>query len=89
MKVKDLRKLLEGVDDEMKVLIPLDMKEFTGEFVHPCIAESGVAGLGTEDLNEEDIAEYKLLNKEIPSEESFVLVPCGFFEEKDHAHENN
>jgi len=66
MKVKDLRKLMDGVDDEMDVLIPLT-HEFDGYFKHPCIEESGVAELGVnENLG--------------TTEKSFVLVPCGFFE---------
>jgi hypothetical protein len=69
MKVKDLKKLLKGVDDEMDVLIPLN-GEFDGFFKSPCIEESGVneLGIGDEEDNE--------------TEKSFILVPCGFF---DHA----
>ena len=89
MKVKDLKELLKEADDEMDVLIPHDMSEFTGAFLHPCVEESGVAELGIEDLDEEDIKEHKLLNKKLPSEKSFILVPCGFFSEKDHIHEHN
>jgi len=89
MKVKDLRELLEGVDDEVDVLMPYDMSEFTGMFLHPCVEDSGISELGTEDLDDEDFAELELLNKKPPSEKSFILVPCGFFEEHDNAHENN
>jgi hypothetical protein len=42
MKVKDLKKLLENVPDEMKVLIPVT-QEFDGAFYSPCIEESGEA----------------------------------------------
>jgi L-rhamnose isomerase len=80
MRVKDLKKLLENVPDEMQVLIPTT-QEFDGAFYSPCIEESGEADLGTEDLSEEDIKEYDLLNKELPAVKSFVLVRCGFFEE--------
>lgn len=67
MKVKDLRELLEGVDDDMHVLIPVN-PVFDGMFKHPCLVESGVGELGVnENLG--------------TTEESFLLVPCGFFEE--------
>lgn len=45
MKVKELKKMLEGVDDEMDVLIPMT-PEFDGYFKQPCVAESGVSELG-------------------------------------------
>lgn len=83
MTVKDLRQLLEGVDDDMQVVIPLEPTEgFTGAFFSPCLHESGEIEMGTEDLSEEDIAEHELLNKPVPAEPSFALVPCGFYEEK-------
>lgn len=64
MKVKDLKKLLEGVDDEMDVFIPMN-PEFDGYFQHPCIAETGVTGLGVSETKEEP---------------AFVIVPHGFFD---------
>ena len=70
MKVKDLKRMLEGVDDEIDVLIPMDMGCFDGMFLHPCIEESGVA----------DLEEAMLLNKATYIK-SFLLVPCGFFDE--------
>lgn len=79
MTVKDLKELLENVSDDLQVLLPMTM-EFDGAFYSPCIEESGVGGLGLEDLSEEDIAEHELLNKELPSQDAFCLVPCGFFE---------
>lgn len=83
MTVKELKQMLEGLDENLEVVIPLEpMEGFTGAFFSPCNAESGMIELGTEDLSEEDLAEYELLNKPIPQEPSFVLVPCGFFEEK-------
>ena len=79
MTVKDLKELLDGVPDNLKIVLPVTM-EFDGAFYSPCIKESGVGGLGIEDLSEEDIAERKLLNKPIQEEDAFLLVPCGFFE---------
>jgi len=67
MTVKDLRNMLEGVSDDMDVLIPMT-GEFDGYFKHPCIEESGVSELGVnENLG--------------TTAESFILVPCGFFDE--------
>jgi hypothetical protein len=89
MTVKQLRKKLEGIDDNMKVLIPLT-QEFDGAFYSPCSVDSGVSAMGTgEYLSEEEAKEMELLNKPIPEEDSFLLIPCGFFEEKDHSHELN
>lgn len=90
MTVKKLKELLEKVPDEMKVLIPAEPHNgFTGVFFSPCEQDSGEIEMGTEDLTEEDENEMKLLNKEIPSEKSFVLVPCGFYETHDNTHELN
>lgn len=78
MKVKDLKKILSEIPEgmlfsewnEMDVLIPTSM-EFDGMFVSPCMEETGLGELG---INEEgDIPETR---------KSFVIVPCGFFEEK-------
>lgn len=81
MTIKDLKEKLSGLPDEMEVMIPLNAGSgFDGMFFSPCMEESGEAGFGTEDLSEEEIEEYKLLNKPLPEEKSFVLVPCGFFE---------
>lgn len=88
MTVKELRELLAEADDNLEVLIPVT-GEFDGRFYSPCSEESGVAGMGTEDLTDEDEAELKLLDKEPPSEPSFILIPCGFFEPVDHNHELN
>lgn len=79
MKVKDLRKLLEGVDDEMIVLIPTSM-EFDGRFISPCEGESGEADLGMYD--QEDEQEAMLLNKPT-TRKDFILVPHNFFEPSD------
>jgi hypothetical protein len=88
MNVKQLRELLEGKPDDMPVLIPVS-QEFDGAFYSPCHEDSGDAQLGDEPLSEEDLKEMELLNKPIPEEPAFLLVPCGFFEEQDHSHELN
>lgn len=81
MNVGDLEKLLVSIEDKnMKVLISLT-GEFDGAFISPCIKESGVCGLGLY-FDEEEANEAELLNKPI-TEDSFVLVRCGFFEEHD------
>ncbi len=77
MTVRDLKKMTEGVDDDMPVLISLT-GEFDGVFVAPCMEESGVSELGIFE-NEEDEKEAELLNKPV-SEKSFLLVRCGFFQ---------
>lgn len=76
MKVKDLKKLLMDVPEgmsvkefnEMNVLIPMN-GEFDGMFLSPCIEETGFAQMGIEEDSEE-------------TEPTFVIVPCGFFQEK-------
>lgn len=94
MTVKDLKELLENVDDGMQVLTPLNAGEgFDGVFYSPCVEESGESELGigeeAESLTEEDMAEVQLLDKTLPTEKSFVLIPCGFFEPHDTSHELN
>ncbi|WP_407522722.1 hypothetical protein PDL71_15585 [Lacibacter sp. MH-610] len=86
MKVKDLKKMLEDADDEALVLIP-SKNEFDGVFYSPCTEDSGIAEMGLYP-DQEDEAEANLLDKKT-TEVSFVLVPCGFFEEKDHMYEMN
>lgn len=89
MTVGRLKELLEGVDDEMQVLIPLT-QEFDGAFYSPCSKESGVLQIGPEDgLSQEEIEEMILLGKPLPEEDRFILIPCGFSDEKDHSHELN
>ena len=90
MTIGKLKQLLEGVDDSMVVMIPVT-QEFDGMFYSPCEAESGVTSFGISDepLTEEDIKEMELLNKSVPEEDSFLLIPCRFHEEKDHSHELN
>jgi hypothetical protein len=78
MTIKQLRNLLEGLDENMMVLIPAS-HEFDGVFYSPCPEDSGVSQIGTDaTLDEEDIKEMELLSKPIPSEECFMLIPCGF-----------
>lgn len=89
MIVDDLRKLLEGVDGKIQVIIPLT-QEFDGAFYTPCPVDSGLCAMGTDpNATEEDIEELILLNKPVPEEDAFLLIPCGFGEEKDHKHELN
>lgn len=84
MTVLELKEMLAALPDEMQVLVPLNAGAgFTGEFFSPCLEESGDADMGTEYVSEEDAKEYDLLDKPLPSEKSFILVPCGFFQEHD------
>lgn len=90
MTVGKLKQLLKDVPDNMQVLIPAEPTEgFTGAFFSPCEEDSTVIEMGLEDLSEEEIQERELLNKEVPVEKSFVLVPCGYYEEHDNKHELN
>jgi len=90
MTVKDLKELLNGVDENMDVIVPLNAGDgFDGVFFSPCTEESGEGEMGLEDLDEEEIAERKLLNRPPETAKSFILVPCGFFEHKDVSHELN
>ena len=89
MKVKDLKKLVSEADDEMDVLIPVN-QEFDGRFYLPCSFESGVCAIAADDgLTGEDDIENELLCKEPNTVKVFMLVPCGFHDEKDHSHELN
>ena len=89
MTVGELKVLIDGADDNLKILIPVS-NEFDGFFYSPCKVESGVSKVGIgEELTEEDVEEMELLNKPIPQEDCFLLLPCGFSEEKDKSHELN
>ena len=89
MTVAQLKKLLEGVDENVQVLIPVS-HEFDGAFYSTCSEDGGLSQMGTDpDLTEEDIKEMELLNKPVPEEPAFLLIPCGFGEEKEHRHELN
>lgn len=82
MTVRDLKSMLRGMPNDMQILVPLNAGDgFDGLFFSPCIEESGDTEFGTEDLDEEEIAERILLNNPPETEKSFVLVPCGFFQE--------
>lgn len=85
MKVKELKELIADLPDDALVLCPAEPYEgFTGHFFSPCNEASGYAEMGVgEPMSDEDIEEAELLGKEVPVEKSLVLVPCGFFEEKD------
>jgi hypothetical protein len=93
MTLKQLEELiadarLRGIDDDSLVLIPVN-QEFDGALYSPCVEESGFAECGIEDFDEDEIAERQLLNKPIEKAKDFILVPCVYFEEKDHSHEMN
>lgn len=75
MTVKQLKKMLKGVPDNVQVLCPLN-GEFDGQFFSPCTEESGHVEMGLYE-SEEDEKEAKLLNKPVTSP-TFILVPCGF-----------
>lgn len=78
MTVGKLKELLKDIPDEMQVLVPMNpMERFNGAFFSPCEEMTGVGDLGIE----EETDEMRLLNQESASEKSFVIVPCGFFED--------
>lgn len=82
MIIADLKELIAGLPDDMEVFCPMNpMEGFTGAFYSPCLVESGKIVMGTEELSDEEIAEYELLERPLPGEDTFVLVPCGFYEE--------
>jgi hypothetical protein len=89
MNIGELRKLIEGVDDNILVLVPRTM-EFDGAFYSPCSHDSGKTKMGTDpNVTEEDVKEMQLLGKPVPEEDAFLLIPCGFGDDKDHTHEMN
>lgn len=89
MTVKQLKEKLASLSDDMQVIIPVEPSEgFTGIFFSPCVKESDVIIIPLEDLDEDDLEQYTLLNKEIEQEESFCLVPCGFFDKEPHHNMN-
>lgn len=69
MKVHELIKMLQKADPDMDILIPVS-GEFDGFFHSPCLEESGVAEMGLDEEGNE-------------RRESFMIVPCGFFQEHD------
>ena len=66
MKVKNLKMLMDGVDDEMEVLIP-SSTTFNGLLLSPCENESGVSQVPTTDdeLNPQE-------------RDVFILAPHGY-----------
>lgn len=76
MIVKDLRKLLQGVPDDLEVLIPVNA-EFDGLFRSPCVGENGVSQISvSEDGHDDD--EYDMEQKDV-----FMILPHGFSEEQE------
>lgn len=69
MTVGELKELLEGIDDNVEVLIPLDKEVADGFFYSPCFETSGEIEVNVDGLEDLDFI----------TEKSFVLVPCGFF----------
>lgn len=67
MKIKELKEMIDGLDDEMEVMIPLPFKDDT-LLISPCMDESGQMEL-TMDNGEEEMA--------------FCLVCEGFFDDLD------
>lgn len=90
MTVKKLKELLANVSDDMKVLVPAQPTEgFTGMFFSPCEEDSGELEMGgDETMTEEEFEKQENLGM-LKGEKSFVLVPCGFYEEHDNSHELN
>lgn len=87
MTVAELKQKIQDLPDDMRVLIPGNaMEGFTGEFFSPCIQETDAHEMGLEDLDEDEIKERKLLGNPPKTEKSFILVPCGFFQEHEGPH---
>lgn len=72
MTVKQLKQLLAKADDDLQVLIPMG-EDFDGLFKSPCVEDSGITELGVEEDSDETVTH-------------FVLVPCGFYEEREENH---
>lgn len=90
MTIKKLKELISELPDDMKVLVPTYPTEgFTGHFFSPCDQDSGESEIGgDESMTEEEIETAANLGT-LQSEKVFLLLPCGFDEEKDHTHELN
>lgn len=73
MTVGDLKEMLEGVDNEMEVIIPMNA-EFDGIFRSPCAGETGVIEITAEDIEDDDIDEFTQMK------EVFAILPHGFGE---------
>lgn len=90
MNIKKLKELIAELPDEMKVLIPAQPSEgFTGVFFSPCEQDSGELEMGGDETMSEEDVEKAINLGSLETDKSFVLVPCGFYDEKDHAHQLN
>lgn len=87
MNIKKLKELIADLPDDMKVLVPAEPTEgFTGAFFSPCEQESGVIEMGgDETMSEADVERAENLGT-LEMQKEFVLVPCGFYDEKTHDH---
>jgi hypothetical protein len=88
MTVGKLKQLLEGLDENMKVYIPVS-QEFDGHFYSPCEQDSGESELGGDETMSEEEFETAVNLGTLKAEKVFLLLPCAFDEEKDHSHELN
>lgn len=87
MTVKKLKEILENLPDDMKVLVPAQPTEgFTGHFFSPCEKDSEVIEMGGDETMTEEQFETADNLGTLVSDKSFVLVPCGFYEEHDDNH---
>ena len=91
MKVGALKKMLSDIPDDMMVLIPGEPNEgFTGLFFSPCEHDSGVIELGgDENTTLQEVEAFERDQLDLPTEKSFLLVPCGYFNEHDDTHKLN
>jgi hypothetical protein len=88
MTVGKLKQLLEGVDDNLVVYIPVT-QEFDGHFYSPCEQDSGESEFGgDETMTDEELAAAENLGT-LEFKKVFLLIPCNFHEEKDHSHNMN
>lgn len=91
MTVGELRKMIDGVDDNMPVVIPTS-KDFKGVFsvYSPCSVGSGKSQLpACDDMTNDEIKELLLADKPLPQEDVMMLVYCGYGEDHEHTHELN
>ena len=90
MTVGKLKELLNGMPDDMKVLIPANpMGEFDGILFSPCEEDSGESEVGGDETMSEEEFECQENLGTLQTEKVFLLVPCGYGEEKDHTHTLN
>lgn len=69
MNVKQLKKLIKGLPDDMDVLIPTS-EIFDGYWYTPCAGESGINEMEFDEDSDERVP-------------TFILVPHGFFDEEE------